>query len=477
MMILRILAALFIGGCVSFAFHQTWKYEKEVARYGFALEKHRGRETVVWISPLYLPMFFIIVFVILFVLRDDVVAVSFLKEYVLELIVTLLLYYSVLLLILPLLRRMFSARACAVLWLLPVFLYWMRQLWINNAIEPLLVLRIPRSVLKPFSIIWAVGTAVTAIWMMVSHLVFRRNILKSAKPVGINDISRLWEKEQERIERKKPIPLLISPKVSSPLTIGVFGWSMRTVLPDKPYALDELELIFRHELRHVQRRDVDTKILLAFFEALFWFNPLVWLASRCAIADMELSCDEMVVHGKDEQERKKYATLLLDTAGDACGFSTCLSASAKTLRYRLKNVMQQRKRLPGTVLLGVATAALVVCTGMVIVTADYGSLSEVILQPAETGSLESITVKKPPARGYASVYGWDEEKLLSCLNDLPVTWIGRESSDLLEGERELLLVFPKESGGFLWVDIIDDTIEVSGNNSNCYRLEESPDWE
>ena len=193
-MVHRMFAALFIGFCVGLAFHQTWKYEREVARYGFALEKHRGRETVVWISPLYLPMFFIIVFVLLFVLRDNGVAVSFLKEYVLELIVTLLLYYSCLLLILPLLRRIFSARACAVLWLLPVFLYWMRQLWINNTIEPLLILRIPRSVLKPFAVIWAVGTAVTAIWMLASHLVFRRNILKSAKPVGINDISRLWEK-------------------------------------------------------------------------------------------------------------------------------------------------------------------------------------------------------------------------------------------------------------------------------------------
>lgn len=253
---------------------------------------------------------------------------------------------------------------------------------------------------------------------------------------------------------------------------------MRTVLPDKSYTLDELELIFRHELRHVQRRDVDTKIMLAFFEAVCWFNPLMWLASKRAVADMELSCDEMVVYGKDDQERKQYASLLLHTAGNDRGFSTCLSASAKTLRYRLKNIMRQRKRFSGAILLGVMTAALVMSTGLITVSADFGALSEVVLQPAEVGPLNSVTVKMPDARGYTSIYAWDEEKLLSCLNDLPVTWIGREADGMQEHKQELLLVFPKESGGFLWVDIMDEQLQVTGRNGgNLYRLEQEPDWE
>lgn len=476
MIALRFFAALFIGLFAAVAFHQTWSYEQEVAKYGFPLKKHPGRETVVWISPLFLPLFFISLFAILGILRGFTVAADFLEEFLLELMVTLLLYYAALLIVLPLLRRIFSARACAILWVLPVFLYWMRHLWIDNGIDPLLVLRIPRRALNPLAVLWITGAAITILWKLVSHFRFRRELLNNARPVGINDMSRLWEKEQQRIERKKSIPLLISSHIASPLTIGVFGWSMRTVLPDRPYTPEELELIFRHELRHVQRRDVDTKLMLAFFESIFWFNPLMWLATKQAVADMELSCDEMVVYGKMEPDRKRYASLLLDAAGNDRGFSTCLSASARTLRYRLKHVMQQRKRLSGTIMIGMVTAALVISTGMIVVTADFGTLSEVILEPVGAGSIRSVTVKQPDAYGYTSIYGWEEEQLLSYLHDIPVTWIGREN-DLMEGERELLLVFPKESGGFLWVDIMDDVIKVSGNGSDLYRLDVPLDWE
>jgi len=476
-MVLRLLAALFIGFGVSVSFQKTWDYELEVAKYGFPLEKHRGRETVVWISPIYLPIFFLVIFVVLavFVRYED--AADMMQTFLLELMVTLSLYYGLLLLILPLLRKVFSARACAVLWLLPVFLYWMRQIWLDHYVEPLLILRLPPSVLKPLAVVWAVGALAAAVWKVAGHLLFRKSILRDAKPVWNYEILRLWEQEQERIERKRTIPLLISPAVSSPLTVGLFGWSMRAVLPQQEYTLEELELIFRHELRHVQRRDVDTKAMLSFVEAVCWFNPLVWLASRQAIADMERSCDEMVVYGKSQEERKQYASLLLDTVTDARGFTTCLSASAKTLRYRLKAVMNQKKRVVGTVLLGIIAAALVMSTGMVIVTADFGPLAEVVLQPAGVGTLKSVTAKISHDADYTRVYGWDEEALLSCLEDLSVTWIGREWDSAQEAEQELLLVFPKEAGGFLWVDMMDDQILVTGRNgSNLYRLEQKPDW-
>ena len=43
----------------------------------------------------------------------------------------------------------------------------------------------------------------------------------------------------------------------------------------------------------------------------------------------------------------RYSELILSTAGDERGFTTCLSASAKSLRYRLSRVMRPQKRLPG----------------------------------------------------------------------------------------------------------------------------------
>ena len=124
-----------------------------------------------------------------------------------------------------------------------------------------------------------------------------------------------------------------------------------TVLPARPFTEEELRLIFRHELHHIRRRDANAKLFFAFLRALFWFHPLVWIAARQSARDMELSCDEIVLDGADPDTRRRYASLLLHTAGALPGFTTCLSADAASLRYRLKNIMRERSLHRGTVFL------------------------------------------------------------------------------------------------------------------------------
>ena len=63
------------------------------------------------------------------------------------------------------------------------------------------------------------------------------------------------------------------------------------------------------------------------------------VAARKSADDLELSCDETVLAGEDSGSRKRYAELILKTAGDERGFTTCLSATATALRYRLKNII------------------------------------------------------------------------------------------------------------------------------------------
>ena len=79
--------------------------------------------------------------------------------------------------------------------------------------------------------------------------------------------------------------------------------------------------------------------------------------------DLELSCDETVVMGIGEEKRRRYAELLLTTAGDTRGFTTCLSASAQTLRYRLRNVIHPAKRSGGALLAGAAALVLTMTCG------------------------------------------------------------------------------------------------------------------
>ena len=91
------------------------------------------------------------------------------------------LYYIVLIIALPFLRNHISARACAMLWLLPNYLYLTQQSYMRVP-KPLITLHIPRIAVTVLALVWLVGFIAVWCWNIINHLVFRRRILKHAVP-------------------------------------------------------------------------------------------------------------------------------------------------------------------------------------------------------------------------------------------------------------------------------------------------------
>lgn len=274
-------------------------------------------------------------------------------------------YYLLLSLCLPLLRRYVSARICAALWLLPNYLY----IFVQKAYElpaPAFVFYLPDGMIYILSVVWAAGFVGVLGWKILSHFQFRRHILRDAREVEESAVLEVWQAEQRRAGyHKRQFYLVRSPAVSTPLTIGFFWRTIRVVLPERDYTPEELALIFRHELVHIGREDAATKFFLVFCTAMCWFNPLMWWAVRRSSEDLELSCDETVLLTADGKTRKRYAELILTTAGDERGFTTCLSATAKSLRYRLKHIVTPRKRTAGFLLAGCVFCLLVATCGFI----------------------------------------------------------------------------------------------------------------
>ena len=137
----------------------------------------------------------------------------------------------------------------------------------------------------------------------------------------------------------------------------------------------------------------------------------------------------MVLAGQDERRRRDYAHLLLESAAEGRGFTTCLSARGKSLRYRLKNVLKPRKRRPGTVLLSGVTLAVFLSWGSCAVSTRQGTLGEV----AFPQGWESMAIEIHLEEGDASRRNCPEpERLLAYLAALPaeeVVILGRVADD------------------------------------------------
>ena len=211
---------------------------------------------------------------------------------------------------------------------------------------------------------------------IVSHIRFVWNLKQHSLPVADEGLLRKWESMKEERNISYPIGLKYCSVITTPLTVGMWQEKMITYLPEKKFSAEEAELIFSHELWHIQRKDTHTKFFLRFCNALGWIHPLVWFAIKKAEDDLELSCDEAVLRGADSERRKKYAQLLLSIAGDSRGFSTCLSASAKTLRYRLKATMPGKSKRLGLLLLFLVTVLGCLSGGSLALATDRGTIAE-----------------------------------------------------------------------------------------------------
>ena len=129
--------------------------------------------------------------------------------------------------------------------------------------------------------------------------------------------------------------------IASPFVFGIIR--PRIYLPSDLNA-DESEYIILHEKHHIERFDHIIKLLGFTALCLHWFNPLVWLAFRLAVRDMEMSCDEAVIRKLGGDIRADYSQSLLAPAikGNR-GFGTLLAFGESDTGARIKNVLSFRK--------------------------------------------------------------------------------------------------------------------------------------
>ena len=466
------------SGLLSLAFAWAVFSRQDEERTGsseFEMQRYRP-----YVSGALLPMFLVSITILAAYFYGIQDAVRMTLSTCFGIFLSICLYYPVLLLILPMLRKHISARSCSMLWLLPNYLYIVTQSYMELP-SPLLVIPLKGNWVWMLLMIWFAGFALILAWKMVEHLLFRHQILAGASAVTDQRILSIWKELLSETDFKKPkFKLVFSPTAATPLTIGLFKRSTRIVLPDREYSNEELKLIILHELIHIGREDSWSKFFMIFCAAMCWFNPLMWIAMRKSADDMELSCDETVLLNADEATRKQYALLLLDTAGDERGFTTCLSATANAMRYRLRSVTKPKKRHSGALIVGAAFFILAMTSGYVALAFDGNSGAEVLYQSGEPSdySIRNITRRDDPFNTRFEVT--DESAFHEYLAGLTFYDL-TGSYSYSDSERYFTYMLDTTNGTEVFV-LYDDLIKVvhlygENRNAEYYYVPGGLDWD
>jgi bla regulator protein BlaR1 len=160
-----------------------------------------------------------------------------------------------------------------------------------------------------FQIVWLSGVIIFALVLGFLYIKEYRKIRESL-PLCVNK-----EKEMKLLAAIPTyIQLLVSDKIFSPLTFGVFR--PKIILPKHFGSLNhyKLKCVLTHELIHVNRADNLLKIIMLIALCMHWFNPLVWIMYIFLNRDIELSCDEKVISLLGENMIKEYALTLFTLA-------------------------------------------------------------------------------------------------------------------------------------------------------------------
>lgn len=129
--------------------------------------------------------------------------------------------------------------------------------------------------------------------------------------------------------------------VKAPFILGVFKPVIYL-----PSSMSEgtLDYVLRHERAHLARHDHWWKPLGFLLLAVYWFNPLSWVAYMLLCRDIESACDEKVIRDMDKGSMAAYSQALLDCSFSRRAIAACPLAFGEVgVKERIKGVLNYRK--------------------------------------------------------------------------------------------------------------------------------------
>ena len=188
------------------------------------------------------------------------------------------------------------------------------------------------------SVVWIAGMTAMIIYALLSFIKLKRSV-GVAIPIGDN--------------------VLACDEVESPFILGVFK---PAIYVPSSITGDNLDYVIQHEKAHLQRYDHWWKPLGFLLLAVYWFNPLCWVAYILLCRDIEISCDEKVIRNMDRDNLAAYSQALLDCSFSRKRIAACPLAFGEVgVKERVKKVLNYKRPA-----FWIIIAAIIVCIGVAV---------------------------------------------------------------------------------------------------------------
>ncbi len=215
--------------------------------------------------------------------------------------------------------------------------------------------------------IWLLTALVLIVRKITVYQSFIKYLKASSSPVENMNRLETFGKIIEQNHVKRVVGLYTNCLTASPLLVGLLRPAV--VLTKAELSDTEFYYTVLHELTHYRRRDLFYKWLVQITVCLHWFNPFAYLMAREVNRMCELSCDEAVTKHMDEECRRAYGDTLLHAMGTGVFYknslaSITLGGGKQLLKERLGELMKVNKRSKRITAAALAAAVLLAGTAV-----------------------------------------------------------------------------------------------------------------
>jgi len=159
--------------------------------------------------------------------------------------------------------------------------------------------------------------------------------------LGYGTVSYFLLRRKVRVSIKGEQNVYFCDDVDSPFILGVIF--PRIYVPSS-MSDEALRHVLAHERSHLRRLDHLWKPFGFILLALYWFNPLMWVAYVLLCRDIEAACDECVIKEMTDDAKKDYSRTLLDCSMHRRRIMACPLAFGEVgVKARVKSILNYKK--------------------------------------------------------------------------------------------------------------------------------------
>ena len=289
--------------------------------------------------------------------------------------------------------------------------------------------------------VWLIGLGAMLLYALVSYLRLRRRVSVS-----------LCVREN----------IYLCDAISSPFILGVV--KPRIYLPS---GLDEVQRqnVLSHEQAHLARRDHWWKPLGFALLAVYWFNPVLWLAYALLCRDIELACDERVIRTMDESAVKTYSTVLLACSMPRKAVITCPLAFGEVgVKERVRNALRYKK--PAFWVVAASVAVCVVVAVCFLTNPERATMKWAkSLRVEDVARIEQINMTRTPDKQYKDLDAEEFAEIVALINKS----VGRyqKETELLNGRTFSLYITTTDG---VRHEVVNDANVYLRIDGDSYRL-------